>query len=108
MALSYATREEIAREPSLFTDSVAGAINTHALFRVRNLAVPEQQAQADLDLALAILADTDRYMRATLRMVLHAAEQSALEDVTALTDAQIVGMIETLWPALVQVFGVSA
>lgn len=105
MAYALATREELARTPGLFADTVAGALNTHSLFRVRNLTVPAQQSQADMDLAVAILADTDAYMRPTMRMILHAAEQAQLADVSALTDAQVITMVETIWPFLLQVTG---
>lgn len=60
MSYAFATREQIARTPSLFADTVAGALNTHALYRVRNLPVGEgggTQTQADYDLAVSILAD---------------------------------------------------
>jgi hypothetical protein len=105
MVYALATREEIARTPGLFADTVAGALNTHALFRVRHLAVPAQQTQADYDLATAILADTDKVLRPAMRMILHSAEQAGLEDVTSLTDQQMVTMVETVWPFLVKVVG---
>lgn len=105
MAYKLATREELTRTPGTFADTVAGALNTHALFRVRNLAVPEGQSAADMALALKILKDTDAVLRPTLRMILHSAEQAGLEDVTALTDEQVLTMLETVWPFLVQVEG---
>jgi hypothetical protein len=105
MAYSYATREEIARTPGLFADTVSGALNTHSLYRIRHLAVPAQQTQGDYDLATAILADNDLAIKPAMRMILHSAEQSQLEDVTSLTDQQVVTMIETLWPFLVAVVG---
>ncbi|HWV24006.1 MAG TPA: hypothetical protein VNZ58_07435 [Thermomicrobiales bacterium] len=101
--LHLATREDIARTPSLFSDTVMGALNVHALWRLRNLAVPDQQSEADMALALALLADTDRYIRVVMRVILHSSEQSGLEDVTALTDADVTQMVETLWPQFVQV-----
>ena len=100
--LHFATREEIARTPGVFADTVAGALNTHALWRVRNLESDPPESRA---FALAVLADTDRYMRSTLRTILHSSEQAALEDVTSLTDAQVQSMVEELWPTLVQVHG---
>lgn len=105
MAYSFATREELTRDPGLFSHTVAGALNTHALFRVRNLSVPGQQTEADLALAVKVLANTDDVIRPALRLILHSAEQSELEDVTALTDQQVQTMVETIWPYLVQVVG---
>lgn len=105
MAYALATREELARTPGIFADTVAGALNTHSLFRVRSLTVPAQQTQADYDLAVAILADTDAHMRPAMRMILHAAEQAQLADVTALTDAEVQTMVETIWPFLRAVSG---
>lgn len=112
MVYALATREELARTPGVFADSVAGALNTHSLFRVRNFTIvetdpgPGQQTQADYDLAVALLADTDAHLRPAMRLILHSAEQAALKDVTALTDAEVQTMVETIWPFLLKVSGV--
>lgn len=98
--LYLATREDIARTPGLFADTVAGALNTHSLWRVRNLNDDPPESRA---FALAVLADTDRYLRSTMRVILHSSEQAELTDVTALTDAQVLSMIETVWSNLVAV-----
>ena len=101
--LHLATREDIARTPGVFADTVMGALNTHALWRARNLDVPGGQTEDDMALALKVLADTDRFIRPFMRVILHSSEQAALEDVTALTDAQVTQMVETLWDEFVAV-----
>lgn len=98
--LPYSTREAIARTPGVFADTVAGALNTHALYRVRNL--PGDPAESRT-FALAILANTSRYLRSGLRMILYSSEQAGLEDVTALTDNDVLTMVETIWGDLVAV-----
>lgn len=101
-SLSLSRRQEIAREHTPFTDSVAGALVTHALWRVRNL---ESDPPANRAFAEAVLADTDRYVLPVMRLILHSAEQAHLEDHTALTDQQVTSMVEELFPVFVAVLG---
>lgn len=103
MALQFAQRTDLARQPGEFADRVTGALRTHALHRQRTIPVPGGQTQDDYDLAVALLADVDRYIRPVLGMVLHSAEQAGLEDVTSLDDLAVLTMVETLWPSLVVV-----